>query len=119
MTTKIALIAIICGMASACSGLTSNQPSQSDPEAAFYEQRCGSCHTAVTAEHYKPFQWERLLTLIERELDIEHQGLIKPRISQEEMLRLFKYLNNYAAPDKNQTSDSLDEQLRALGDSPQ
>ena len=92
-------------------------PSLADPEASFYEQRCGTCHTAIPAEEYKAFQWERLLTLLERQLEPDHKQLTP--LTNEEKTRLYDYLNNYAKPDEDISVEQMQEQLRALGDSPQ
>ncbi len=62
---------------------------------SYYESRCGSCHEPIEAEKYYSYQWKRLLILLEKGIELEHQDL-QPPLSSEEAKQLSKYLTYYA-----------------------
>lgn len=111
---KIILAATASYIMMGCSG--PKLPSQVAPEALLYQQRCSACHEPVPAEMYQVFQWERLLTLLERNLEPYHQQE-EPLISSDDKVQLLDYLKKYAKADEDVTVESMQEQLRALGDS--
>ncbi len=102
---KVIFTIVIGGLVTACV-LGPTLPSQQTPEYAFYEKRCGSCHEAVPAESHFDYQWARLLELIARQWEEDHQQL-HPPLSEEEKTRLQNYLQSYA---KRQEQSSSDEQ---------
>lgn len=91
MHRNILAAAILCGV-SACSTL----PESGSSEASGYQQRCGGCHEAVQPKAHHQFQWERLLTLMER--GVLHREM-QPPLSGEEKTALLAYLKRHAKPD--------------------
>lgn len=92
--------AILLGT-SACSSL----PESGSDDARRYASRCGACHDAVQPKDHHRFQWERLLTLIER--GVLHREM-KPALSSEEKAILLQYLSRHAMPDPKEADISLD-----------
>ncbi len=91
---RVVTLAIMAAMVTACS-FRPPPPSVTSDEFSFYQTRCGSCHKPVVAELYHDYQWERLLTLIERGLDKKHLQL-QPPLTAQERVRLVKYLETYS-----------------------
>ena len=67
---KILFFIAAGAMLTACNGNTLIAPQQSS--AYYYQARCGSCHEPVDPKKHYAYQWERLLTLMVRELERDH-----------------------------------------------
>ncbi len=94
---RVVTLAIMATMVTACS-FRPPPPSTLSDEFSFYQTRCGSCHEPVAPELHYNYQWERLLTLIERALDRDHQKM-QPQLTTQDKTRLLKYLKTYSLTD--------------------
>ncbi|MEW5757038.1 MAG: hypothetical protein AB1810_12100 [Pseudomonadota bacterium] len=100
-TRTILAAASLSALLTACAGL----PDAGTEEAQLYSTKCGGCHSPVNPARYQYFQWERLLTLMERGLN--HQQM-KGGLSSDEKARLLPYLKQHAAPDQEQRKKLYD-----------
>ncbi|VAW84256.1 hypothetical protein MNBD_GAMMA18-2164 [hydrothermal vent metagenome] len=96
MQKSMLLIIIITTSVTACIGRPL-LPSQTSNEFSFYQAQCGNCHEPVAAEQHYDYQWERLFTLIENGLELQHPELKPP--SQTDKVRLLEYLQQFAYAD--------------------
>lgn len=84
-----------------CVGL----PKANSEPAQFYSKKCGGCHRVIRPGEYQSFQWERLLTMMERGL---HHQQMKGGLSSDDKARLLPYLQEHAAPDQEQEKKLYD-----------
>lgn len=109
------LFSIIAGsVLTACSGTTS-QPTHTSSAESYYQARCGSCHEPVAPENHYTFQWERLLTLMVRDIEPSHKAM-QPILSAEEKEHLLSYIRPLSPKEeeKDNTDEVMRQQLREL-----
>lgn len=93
MTHRIifTLIATVCALTTtACSSL----PESGSQDAKLYAARCGACHKPPEPKENHVFQWERLITMMDRR--ILHTGMTP--LTPQERDTLIAYLTRHAMP---------------------
>jgi len=91
---SIALLLFVSG----CSGY--NLPESKSPGAQLYVEKCTQCHDPVEPDEHFYFQWERLITLIERK--IHHQGEMAVDLSSQDRELLLDYMKTHAKEDPDE-----------------
>jgi len=112
---KILFFIATSAMLIACNGNTVIAP-QLQPSAYYYQARCGSCHEPVEPKRYYAYQWERLLTLMVRELERDHRAM-QPILSAEEKDHLLLHIIPRSAKEEEDVEDTdklMQQQLREL-----
>lgn len=68
-------------------------PESGTTEAKLYADRCGACHKAPRPFDFQYFQWERLITMMDRR--VLHQQM-QPALSAYERDTILAYLKKHA-----------------------